>query len=258
VLTGEGTLALIEDPLRIYAYLRVVERGLSRDTLPVTNAEVTLYELDDPPPLGDDVIDPSGYTEITTPRFQITEETLYNPRADEVLGTATTGDDGRATFVVISDMIGGSATTTRAIENFHTGQTSVTITDRLVGEALPDLAVSVRSADGTLLAGTRLIALNVEHRRLGRFDQPVDVVVEPRAIDPHPGPPPPATTATVPDVLELGKRVAVAQIAAAGLTVETHGSDGPNAWVRSQRPDGGAVVPIGSAVTLTLSTQPRP
>ena len=172
VLSGEGTLALITDPLRIYAYLRVVERALTRDEFPINDALVTLCELDYPPPLGDDVIDPSGYTEIVTPRFQITEEVLYNPKADEVLGTATTGDDGRVTFVVISDMIGGSATTTRIVENFRTGQTSVTVTNRLVGEALPDLAVSVRSANGTLLAAQRLIGLNVEHRRFGRFDRP--------------------------------------------------------------------------------------
>jgi hypothetical protein len=172
VLTGEGTLALIEDPLRIYAYLRVVERGVPGEAQPVSNADVTLHEIDYPPPGGDDVLDPSGYTEVSTPRFEITEETIYNPKADELLGTATTGDDGRVTFAVISDMLGGSATTTRITENRHTGQTSVLVTNWLVGEALADLAVSVRAGNGTLLAQERLIALNVEHRRFGRFDQP--------------------------------------------------------------------------------------
>jgi hypothetical protein len=258
VLTGEGTLALIEDPLRIYAYLRVVERGAPGGAQPVSNAEVTLHEIDYPPPAGDDVIDPSGYTEISTPRLEITEETIYNPKADELLGTATTGDDGRVTFVVISDMLGGSATTTRVTENRHTGQTSVIVTNWLVGEALPDLAVSVRAANGTLLAQERLIALNVEHRRFGRFDHPVDVVVQAPVIDPHPVPPPPPNTTTVPDVLELGRAAAVALIGAAGLIAEPHGATGPNAWVRSQHPSAGAVVAIGSAVSLTLSTSPRP
>jgi beta-lactam-binding protein with PASTA domain len=100
-----------------------------------------------------------------------------------------------------------------------------------------------------LVADKRLIELNVENRRLGRFDQPVDVLVEPH------DPPPPMTT--VPDVLQLGKKSAVAIIVAAGLTAEAHGPDRPSAWVRSQHPAGDTVVPLGSNVTLTLTTETR-
>jgi hypothetical protein len=216
---------------------------------------VTLYELDFPPPPGDDVVDPSGYTEVVTQQFQMTEEVLYNPRADELLGTATTDENGRVTFVVISNMIGGSLTRTRIHENFRTGRVTINTRQELVGEALPDLAVSIRSAQGKVLAGKRLIGLNVVNRRFGRFDQPIDVVVRPVLIG-DPGLDPQLTT-SVPDVFELGANQAIAQITVAGLT--PHGtSNAPNAWVFSQHPVGGSVVPLGSTVTLTFRTGPRP
>jgi hypothetical protein len=254
VLTSEGGLALISDPLRIYAYLRVVEQLALHEKIPLAGVNVTLYELDFPPPPGDDVVDPSSYTEIVTNKFQVTEEVIYNPQADELLGTATTDKNGRVTFIVISDMLGGSLTRTTASENFRTGNVSITVRHELVGEALPDLGASVRTAQGTPLAGKRLIGLNVVNRRFGRFDQPIDVVVKPMLGEPGIDPQP---TTSVPDVLELGASLAIAQIRSAGL-MPLGTSSAPNAWVFRQNPAGGRVVPLGSTVTLTFRTGPRP
>jgi len=66
--------------------------------------------------------------------------------------------------------------------------------------------------------------------------------------------PPPPTT--VPDVREQRKSNAIAEVLAAGLTVRTTGTDGPDAWVFSQSPAAGTVVAQGSVVTLQLRTGP--
>lgn len=179
VLTGDGRLELIIDPLRVYAYLRVVEGVTPRLTEPVSGATVELFELDSPAPAGDDVVIPEvGVQEVITPKFFITREVTYSPRADELLGTQTTDETGRVTFVVISNGIGGQSTHTEIKEDARTGNTLSSVTyRRTVGERLPDLAVTIRAATGEVLAQRRLVGLNVMNKRLGTFGHPVEVRV---------------------------------------------------------------------------------
>jgi hypothetical protein len=182
VLTADGQLRLISDPLRTFVYLRIVEPVRPSGFVPVAGATVELYELDSPAPPGDDVTDPTSYLEMTTPTVQITEEVVYTPRADELLGSATTGRDGRVTFVAIANTVGGSATRTRISLNLHTGRETTTSSFELVGERLPDLGVTIHSPSQKLLTRRRLISLNLAGGRLGRFNAPVDVVVRPAPV----------------------------------------------------------------------------
>jgi hypothetical protein len=62
--------------------------------------------------------------------------------------------------------------------------------------------------------------------------------------------PPPFTT-TVPDLIDLS--VAQQQVQAAQLHMTTHGSGN---WVGNQAPGGGAVVPVGSSVSVGLVPNP--
>jgi hypothetical protein len=185
VLTADGRLRLISDPLRTFVYLRIVEPVRPRGFAPIEGATVELYELDSPAPPGDDVADPTSYFEGMTPVLAVTEEVVYTPRADELLGSAPTDYNGRVTFVAIANRLGGSATRTRIEENLRTGRVTTTSSFELVGERLPDLAVTVRSASQKLLTQRRLIGLNLAGGRLGRFDAPVDVVVRPVPVIEH-------------------------------------------------------------------------
>lgn len=68
--------------------------------------------------------------------------------------------------------------------------------------------------------------------------------------------PPPTTT--VPNVRELRRDLAVAQVVAARLVPRSTGVDQPDAWVFTQSPSPGTVVNEGSTVTLQLRTGPIP
>jgi hypothetical protein len=181
VLTADGTLQLISDPLRLYVHLQVVQgSGPAAIALPLAGATVELYELDNPAPAGDDVdIPDSGSTShVTGNRFRTTRSISYSPGFDQLLGTATTDADGRATFISFVNGSGGTATVITNTQDLRTGKpSSSTITHQAVEEAWPDLAVTIRGATGHVLAERRLVALNLVGKRMGRFDDPVIISV---------------------------------------------------------------------------------
>ena len=72
-------------------------------------------------------------------------------------------------------------------ENLRTGRVVTTTQFQLVGERLPDIGVTIRSASQELLAQCRLLGLNLQHPRFGRFDAPIDVEVHATSVlDPGP------------------------------------------------------------------------
>jgi hypothetical protein len=193
VLTADGRLQLITDPVRLYVHLRIVQgHGPVALAEPLFGATVELYELDDPAPAHDDVEIPQvgSTSQIAGNRYLTTRTTSYTSRADQLLGTATTDPDGRVTFITFVNSAGGTADVVTTREDLWTNrQLSSTIEHRAVAEAHPDLAVTIRSASGHVLAQRRLLALNLVGKRLGRFDEPfvvtvprdVPVVLSPRA-----------------------------------------------------------------------------
>jgi hypothetical protein len=180
LLTAQGRLRLITDPNHVYAYLRVVERMGRLLRFPVPGVNVALYELDDPPPAGDDVVVPeTGETEVTTPKNETTTVVQYDPHPDQQLGTQVTDESGRVTFVVKANSTGGTQTTTKTTTETDTGKVVSRQSHQVpVTEAAPDLAVTITSPTGELLAQRRLVGLNVAAGRLGSFDHPVEVPVE--------------------------------------------------------------------------------
>jgi hypothetical protein len=180
LLTSRGQVRLITDTNHVYAYLRVVERMGRLLRFPVPGASVALYELDDPPPAGDDVVVPeTGETEVVTPKYETTTVVQYDPNPDQQLGTQVTDESGRVTFVVKVNSTGGTQTTTRTQTETDRGKVVSHQSRQVpVTEAAPDLAVTITSPTGELLAQRRLVGLNVRAGRLGSFDHPVDVPVE--------------------------------------------------------------------------------
>lgn len=181
VLTAEGRLALIADPEHVFAYLRVVEKLGPILTLPLAGATVELHELDNPPPAGDDVAVPeTGETDVFTQKFETTTVIQYEPQPDALLGTQTTDENGDVTFVVTSNKIGGMETKTTTKSDIQTGNVISSRTEHIpIREPGPDLAVTITSPTGEVLAQRRLVGLNVASRRLGTFDHRVEVVVSP-------------------------------------------------------------------------------
>jgi hypothetical protein len=66
------------------------------------------------------------------------------------------------------------------------------------------------------------------------------------------------TERTVPLVLESSQLVADRTVCAAGLTPRFTGTGGARAWVSSQSPRAGTLVPARGTVTMALRTRPRP
>jgi hypothetical protein len=62
----------------------------------------------------------------------------------------------------------------------------------------------------------------------------------------------------VPDVLEVGRDVAIRYLKDAKLQARLVGETGPDSWVYRQSPKGGARVPEGTTVTLSLRDGPIP
>ncbi|HEY4381718.1 MAG TPA: PASTA domain-containing protein [Acidobacteriaceae bacterium] len=62
----------------------------------------------------------------------------------------------------------------------------------------------------------------------------------------------------VPNVFEEGQTAAAAAMHKVGLVPVFTGSGGPKAWVKSQKPVAGSIVPKGSTVTMTMVTGAQP
>jgi hypothetical protein len=182
LLTAEGELTLIDDPEHVFAYLRVVEKLGPVITTPVAGATVQLHELDNPPPVGDDVAVPAtGVTDVFRGHIETTTTIQYEPLPDQLLGTETTDKNGEVTFVVTSNKIGGMETKTTEQSDVQTGREIFSRTEHIpIREPGPDLAVTITSPTGEVLAQRLLVGLNVATRRLGTFDHRVEVAVTPR------------------------------------------------------------------------------
>jgi hypothetical protein len=181
-LGADGQLSLIADPEHVFAYLRVVEKLGPVIRVPVAGATVQLHELDNPPPSGDDVVVPkTGETDVFRGNIETTTTIQYDRQPDQLLGTERTDENGEVTFVATSNKIGGMKTKTTTQTDVPTERVTSSRTERIpIPEPGPDLAVTITSATGQVLAQRRLIGLNVATRRLGTFDRRVEVAVTPR------------------------------------------------------------------------------
>ena len=191
-LALDGAAALTTDE-RMFVYLRIEEPGLfPLGPTPLTDAQVTLFELDDPAPPGDDVVIPHTGTTITaTPKFTTEISSSYQPTPDQTIGTLATDDSGDVLFIINTatsggtpalNNVGGIVTTSRSQTDNYTGKiiSSVT-THSYVLEAEPDFGVTITDASGMVRATRRLIARNASGNRVGSKDSPVIVEV-PRVI----------------------------------------------------------------------------
>ena len=191
-LALDGAAALTTDE-RMFVYLRIEEQELfPLGPTPLTGAQVTLFELDDPAPPGDDVVIPHTGTTITAnPKFTTEISSSYQPSPDQTIGTLATDDSGDVLFIINTatsggtpalNNVGGIVTTSRSQTDNYTGKliSSVT-THSYVLEGEPDFGVTVTDTSGMVRATRRLIALNANGNRVGSKDSPVIVEV-PRVI----------------------------------------------------------------------------
>jgi hypothetical protein len=191
-LALDGAAALTTDE-RMFVYLRIEEPGLfPLGPTPLTGAQVTLFELDDPAPPGDDVVIPHTGTTITaTPKFTIVTSSSYQPTPDQTIGTLTTDDSGDVLFIINTatsggtpalNNVGGIVTTSQSQTDNYTGKMiSSTTTHSYVLEGEPDFGVTITDASGMVRATRQLIARNASGNRVGSKDSPVIVEV-PRVI----------------------------------------------------------------------------
>jgi hypothetical protein len=194
-LAFDGATTLTADP-RIFVYLRIEEHGLGLlPPQPLANAQVVLFELDDPAPAGDDVtIPPTGTSIITSnPKFTTVISTSYQPSPDQTIMTLNTDENGDVVFMVNTSTssvtpalnnIGGVITTSREqTDNYDGKLTSSTTTHTYVLEGEPDFGITITDSLGMTRATRRLIALNVVGNRVGSKDSPLVVEVDRVAVN---------------------------------------------------------------------------
>jgi len=186
-LTVDGTATLSADP-GYFIYLRIVTGNRVTGYTPLPNAQVTLMELDNPAPAGDDVTIPqTGTTIHTNSKLIIIDSTSYTPNSDQVLGTKTTDSSGDVMFLVEPatssnpDGLNEGGGVLRAIQteiDVHTGKTiSDDTTTSIVPERFPDFGVAVTDSSGNVLATRQLVVLNAASTRIGTAQNPALVVV---------------------------------------------------------------------------------
>jgi hypothetical protein len=186
-LTVDGTATLAADP-GYFIYLRIVTGNHVTGYTPLPNAQVTLMELDNPAPAGDDVaILQTGNTIHTNSKIITIDSTSYTPTSDQVLGTKTTDDNGAVAFIVGPatssnpdglNKEGGVLSTIETEINLQTGKTiSDHSTTSLVPERFPGFGVAVTDSLGTVLATRQLVVLNAASTHMGTVQNPVLVVV---------------------------------------------------------------------------------
>ena len=186
-LTVDGTATLAADP-GYFIYLRIVTGNRVTGYTPLANAQVTLMELDNPAPAGDDVAIPqTGTTIHTNSKFIIIDSTSYTATPDQVLGTKTTDDNGDVMFLVEPatssnpdglNQEGGVLSTTQTEIDLQTGETiSDYNTTSIVPERFPDFGVAVTDPSGIVLATRQLVVLNAASTRIGTVQNPLLVVV---------------------------------------------------------------------------------
>jgi hypothetical protein len=179
-LSGQATVTLSR-----HVFLRIVGRPgpgpggpIVVGSGPLPNVSVRLFELDEPPPAGDDVVAPqTGETSQIVGHREITTTTTYDPSSDQLLGVQTTDAAGVAAFQVFPNRRAGVLTRTRTEEDLHNHETETTTTHSQVLEARPDYGVTVTGSGGKLLATRQLVALNAPGD-VGTAASPVDVLVD--------------------------------------------------------------------------------
>jgi hypothetical protein len=145
---------------------------------PLPGVSVRLFELDEPPPAGDDVVVPqTGETSQIVGHREITTTTTYDPSPDQLLGVQTTDASGVAAFQVFPNRRGGVLTRTRTEEDLHSHETETTTTKTSILEGRPDYGVTVTGSGGKLLATRQLVALNAPGD-VGTAASPIDVLVD--------------------------------------------------------------------------------
>jgi hypothetical protein len=127
------------------------------------------------------VVPKTGETDVFRGNIETTTTIQYDPQPDQLLGTERTDENGQVTFVATSNKIGGMETKTTTQTDVPTERVTSSRTEHIpIPEPGPDLAVTITSATGQVLAQRRLVGLNVATRRLGTFDHRVEVAVTPR------------------------------------------------------------------------------
>jgi hypothetical protein len=199
-LDGAST-ALTSDP-RMFVYLRVEEpRLFPLSPAPLAGASVTLFELDDPAPAGDDVvIPPTGTTVTANRKFTTVTSTSYSPAHDQTIATGTADANGDVLFIIdtattvgtstqaLND-IGGILTTSREeTDNFDGNVVSNTSVPDYVLEGKPDFGITVADNAGNVRVTRRLVALNVSGTRVGSKNSPVTVTVPRLVVNAPPAP----------------------------------------------------------------------
>lgn len=163
-----------------FVYLRLLYVSGDQILGPVADALVTLFELDDPAPAGDDVVIPdTGTTSRANHKYTVTSRTTYAPNSDQAFDTLATDENGCVEFKVSPNDVGGYLTTTSIETDNHTGKIvfegSVT---EMVPESEPDFGISVVDTTGRTIAKRLLIALNVKGNAVGSREKPLLVKIE--------------------------------------------------------------------------------
>jgi hypothetical protein len=164
----------------ISVFLRLVYVDGDKVLGPVADAHVTLLELDDPAPEGDDVIVPPPAVSFRMgDEYTITHTTAYQPNPDEDFGTRVTDSNGCVEFMVIPNDVGGYLVTTSTETHNATGEVVFEgkVAD-VVPEDEPDFGITVVDANGRTVVKRMLIALNVDARQVGTREEPLFVKIE--------------------------------------------------------------------------------
>jgi hypothetical protein len=185
ILDGTGTLTA--DP-GYFIYLRFVTGNHVTGYTPLPKAMVTLMELDNPAPTGDDVgVPQTGVTIHNNSTLIIIDSTSYTPTPDQVLGTNATDVNGDVMFTVEPATAsnpgglneeGGVLSATQTEINVKTGTSTLDYsTTTIVPEKFPDFGVAVTDSAGTVLTTRQLVVLNAASTHIGTAQNPVVVVV---------------------------------------------------------------------------------
>lgn len=183
-LSLDGAATMARDTTHIFVFLRLIHEVEPRITAPLANVNVTLLELDNPAPAGDDVVVPqTGTFTHVNPKFTVRDDVTYQPSPDQIFDTATTDENGLVEFVVIPNNIAGKVTDTQTITSNHDPNDSEESTSTYpVAEARPDFGITVVDQDGYVLANRILVSLNAPGQMVGTRQSPLVVIIPNRPI----------------------------------------------------------------------------
>jgi len=176
-----STVSLVPDTLNTHVYVRFLQTTpfFPKTSSPVSGKSVQMFDQDKPRPAGDDSRLPEeSEKETITPKFIITETVQFVPPfGDQPLGSATTGFEGIAHFVISRlSSTAGLVVTTKTTEDIHAHTEKTTSRTEPVTEARPDLYF-IMAANGVTVDTRKLpggLLLNAgTGGRVGTADNPV-------------------------------------------------------------------------------------